>query len=97
MSLTVIDYTSDHDVSDVIWIHSQKYVIERPLASQESADDFENWDHFVVAVKVQCRTGATENPPHAVLKIRGATKLTQHVRTKAEEFVYRIGPVQTMN
>jgi hypothetical protein len=42
MSLTVIDYTSDHDVSDAIWIRSQKYVIESPLANQGSDEDFEN-------------------------------------------------------
>jgi hypothetical protein len=42
VSLTVIDYTSDHYVSDAIWIRSQKYVIESPLASQGRDEDFEN-------------------------------------------------------
>jgi hypothetical protein len=38
----VDDFLSDHDVSDAIWIRSQQYVIESPLASQGSEDDFEN-------------------------------------------------------
>jgi hypothetical protein len=81
-------------VSDAIRISFQKYVTGSPVGSQGREDDFENYDRSIAAVKVRCSTGTTENPPNAALKTRGPTKLTQHMRAKADEFVYRMGQVK---